>query len=60
MDHLHHLIESNHFHPDAAKEIMEEISIPIQEGQSVTFYHVYQNYPWLPLTRRIPLRPVGD
>jgi len=47
MDHLHHLIESNYFHQDAAKEIMEEISIPIQEGQFVTFYHVYQNYLWL-------------
>jgi len=47
MDHLHHLIESNYFHQDAAKEILEEISIPIQKGQSVTFYHVYQNYLWL-------------
>ena len=47
MDHLHHLIESNDFQQDAVKEIMEEISIPIQENQSVTFYHVYQNYLWL-------------
>jgi len=47
MDHLHHLIEFNHFDPDAIKERMEGISIRIQPGQSVTFYHLYQNYLWL-------------
>ncbi len=47
MDHLHHLIESTDPHQNAVKEIMKEISIPIQKGQSVTFYHLYQNYLWL-------------
>jgi hypothetical protein len=47
MDHLHHLIESTELPQDAVKEIMKEISIPIQRGQSITFYHVYQNYLWL-------------
>ena len=47
MDYLHHFIESNDFPQDSIEEMMEEISIPIQEGQSVTFYHVYQNYLWL-------------
>jgi hypothetical protein len=47
MDHLHHLIELNHLDQDAIKEMMEGISIRIQTGQSVTFYHLYQNYLWL-------------
>jgi hypothetical protein len=47
MDYLHHLIESTELPQNAVKEIMKEISIPIQRGQSITFYHVYQNYLWL-------------
>jgi hypothetical protein len=47
MDHLHHLIELNNLNNDAIKEMMERISIPVQKGQSVTFYHLYQNYLWL-------------
>jgi hypothetical protein len=47
MDHLRHLIESTDPQQDAVKEIMKEISIPIQKGQSITFYHLYQNYLWL-------------
>jgi hypothetical protein len=47
MDHLHHLIELNHLDHAAIKEMMEGISIPTQKGQSVTFYHLYQNYLWL-------------
>jgi hypothetical protein len=47
MDHLHHLIELNHLDSDATKEMMEGITIPIQTGQSITFYHLYQNYLWL-------------
>jgi hypothetical protein len=47
MDHLHHLIELNHLDQDAIKEMMEGISIRIQTGQSVSFYHLYQNYLWL-------------
>ena len=47
MDHLHHLIELNHLNNDAIREVMEGISIRIQKDQSVTFYHLYQNYLWL-------------
>jgi len=47
MDHLHHLIELNHLNQEAIKKMMEGISIRIQTGRSVTFYHLYQNYPWL-------------
>ncbi len=47
MDHLHHLIEATDPPQNAVKEIMKEIPISIQRGQSVTFYHLYQNYPWL-------------
>jgi hypothetical protein len=47
MDHLHHLIELNNLNNDVIREMMERISIPIQKGQSVTFYHLYQNYLWL-------------
>jgi hypothetical protein len=47
MDHLHHLIESTDPHQNAVTEMMKEISIPIQKGQSVSFYHLYQNYSWL-------------
>jgi hypothetical protein len=46
MDHLHHLIELNHLDRKTIKEMMERISIPIQKDQSVTFYHLYQNYLW--------------
>ena len=47
MDHLHHLIESTDPDQNAVKERMKEISIPIRKGQSITFYHLYQNYLWL-------------
>jgi len=47
MDHLHHLIESTDPDQNAVKEMLKEISIPIQKGQSITFYHLYQNYLWL-------------
>ncbi len=47
MDYLHRLIESNGLDQETVKEMMEGISIPIQKNQSVTFYHVYQNYLWL-------------
>jgi hypothetical protein len=47
MDHLHHLVESNGLDKDVVKEMMEGFSIRIQKGQSVTFYHLYQNYLWL-------------
>jgi hypothetical protein len=47
MDYLHHLIESNGLDEEAVKEMMEGISIHIQKGQSISFYHLYQNYLWL-------------
>ena len=47
MDHLHGLIESDSADKEAIKEKMEEILFPISPEQSVTFYHLYQNYAWL-------------
>lgn len=47
MDHLHQIIESNQLDRETVEGKMETISISIQKGQSVTFYHVYQNYLWL-------------
>jgi hypothetical protein len=47
MDHLHQIIESNHLDKEAVKEKMEAISIPIKKDQTITFYHLYQNYLWL-------------
>jgi hypothetical protein len=47
MDHLRHLIESNGFDQEAVRIKMESIHIPISKNQSITFYHLYQNYFWL-------------
>lgn len=47
MDHLHQIIESNHFDPEKVKEKMEAISIAIQIGQTVSFYHIFENHLWL-------------
>jgi hypothetical protein len=47
IDNLHHLIETNGLDQDTVKERMEGIFIQIQRGQSITFYHLYQNYLWL-------------
>jgi hypothetical protein len=47
MDHLQRIIESNHLDGEIVKDKMEAISIPIQEGHSVTFFHVFRNYLWL-------------
>ncbi|MCX8118883.1 MAG: hypothetical protein N3G78_13270 [Desulfobacterota bacterium] len=47
MDHLQRLIEASDLDREAIKEHMEAISLPIQKGQSITFYHVFQNYLWL-------------
>lgn len=47
MDHLRQIIESNHLDWEIVKDKMEAISIPIQEGQSITFFHVFQNHLWL-------------
>jgi hypothetical protein len=47
IDNLHHLIETNGLDQDAIKERMEGILIQIQRDQSITFYHLYQNYLWL-------------
>jgi hypothetical protein len=47
MDHLGQIIESNHLDRESVREKMEDISIPIQKGQSVTFHHLFQNYLWL-------------
>jgi hypothetical protein len=47
MDYLSEIIESNHVDPEMAKGMMEGIPIDIAEGRTITFYHVYQNHPWL-------------
>ncbi len=47
MDHLSQLIESNHLDKEKLREKMETIRIDISKDRSVTFYHLYQNYPWL-------------
>ena len=47
MDHLHQLMESNGLDQDTLREMMEAILIPIQKGQLVSFFHLYQNYLWL-------------
>ncbi|MBM4323027.1 MAG: hypothetical protein FJ115_05650 [Deltaproteobacteria bacterium] len=47
MDHLRQIIETNHLDREAVKKKMEAIFIPIHQGQSVTFYHLYQNHLWL-------------
>ena len=47
MDHLHKIIESNQLDPERVREEMEQIQFQISRDISVTFYHLYQNYPWL-------------
>jgi hypothetical protein len=47
MDHLSQIIESNHLDREKIKEKMEAIWIQISKDRSITFYDVYQNYPWL-------------
>ncbi len=47
MDHIRQIIESNHLDREIVIDKMEAISIPIQEGQSITFFHVFQNHLWL-------------
>ena len=47
MDHLHKIIESNQLDPEKVKEEMEQIHFRISRDLSITFYHLYQNYPWL-------------
>jgi hypothetical protein len=47
MDHLHQIIKSNHLDPEAIREKMEAIPIHISKDRSITFYQLYQNYPWL-------------
>ena len=47
MDHLRKIIESNQLDPERVKEEMEQIHFRISGDLSITFYHLYQNYPWL-------------
>ncbi|MFB3887204.1 MAG: hypothetical protein ACE144_18420 [Thermodesulfobacteriota bacterium] len=47
MDHLRDLIESNGLDRAVVRMKMESIHIPISKNQSVTFYHLFQNYHWL-------------
>lgn len=47
MDHLHHLVESNHLDQEFLRKKMERILLPISKDRSITFYYVYENYLWL-------------
>lgn len=47
MDHLRHLMELNGLDQDTIREMTESTLIPIQKGQLVNFYQLYQNYLWL-------------
>lgn len=47
MDHLHHLIESNSLDLKLIQEKMESILFSIGNQLVVSFYFLYQNYPWL-------------
>ena len=47
MDHLHQIVESNQLDEEEVRKKMEAIQIPISKNQSVTFYHLFQNYLWL-------------
>jgi hypothetical protein len=47
MDHLHQIIDLNRLDGEVLRRRMEKIVISVSKNQSVTFYHVYQNYPWL-------------
>ena len=47
MDHLYQIIELNQLDKEEVRKKMEVIHIPILKNQSVTFYHLYQNYLWL-------------
>jgi hypothetical protein len=47
MDHLHQIIELNQLDKEEVRKKMEAIHIPISKNQSVTFYHLFQNYLWL-------------
>lgn len=47
MDHLHHLIESNSLDLKAIQKKMENILFRIGNNLTVSFFYLYQNYPWL-------------
>jgi hypothetical protein len=47
MDHLAKLIESNNLDREAIRATMLNIEFYIAKDQFVTFYHLFQNHPWL-------------
>ena len=47
MDHLSHIIESNHLDRELTQKMMGAISIDISKDRSLTFSHLYQSYLWL-------------
>jgi len=47
MDHLHQIIDSNHFDQRVMKEKMEAIPFNITAEHVISFYHLYKNYLWL-------------
>jgi hypothetical protein len=47
MDHLRQTIESNQLDEAKVKEKMENIQFNVSKTCSISFYHLFQNYPWL-------------
>ncbi len=47
MEHLRQIIESNHLDQGKIVEAMKAIPFNITEDLTISFYDVYQNYPWL-------------
>lgn len=46
MDHLSHIIGSNHLDPAKLKKRMEAVSINISEHRSISLYDIYRNHLW--------------
>ena len=47
IEHLLKIIKTNRLNEKAIKKKMEEMVIPVHDGQTVTLNFVVQNYPWL-------------
>ncbi len=46
MDHLHQIVASNHLDPVVIREKMEAIPFNLTEHLTVSFYQLYEDYPW--------------
>ncbi len=47
MDYLQQIMKDHDLDEEILREKMEVITFPIQENQSISFYHIFQNYLWL-------------